>query len=539
MTRTVSYIIFLLLLTFVYSRQYTKCELFQELKTKYQLEEEEAAKWTCIGGGIANYNTSFYLGDLEYGILGLFGIQAIFWCASEWDGQVCGVLCDKFVDDDISDDLRCARDFILKDYQGSFDTWYKYREERCELKWVDIVDDCKGNEIDENGTTTLAPMSTTKILETSVRMIELEEHVTEKPERTTEKTTTQNLSSTTTAKPPVNTKFPSLASSDLRSVIDNPCKYMKRLQELYNLTKEQTTAWTCITLNVSSCYNDQNHQNKSCHVTCNASLGEHCPELANIVDGLARNLPKIELTSGEIQVNDCKSHLGSFLDNWCRLTKNATTEERLDIDNELVTSTHEYKEEDFGKFSSEEVDDDDVTNNQTLLSSTEMVEVSTETTEPLTSSVTPETTTLTSTTTVEPVTSSVTPETTTFTSLETTTRGVLDLNYSSIIENPCATIFLIAQNYNMNKAEGATWLCVLRDLTFCQYNCGVDCNTAKRYGVSNMNYCEELSQTIVSIFPIVKDALTPLFSLIHFNNCQMEIFPFAVGVCPQLGLLRD
>lgn len=549
-------VLFLVVLSFscVYARQYTKCELFEELKTKFEVKEDEAAKWTCIGGAVANYNTSFYHGDLEYGVLGLFGIQAIFWCASEWDGQVCGVTCDKFVDDDITDDFRCAKDFILKDYEGNFDTWHKFREERCELKWEEIIKECGGEKLVNNSTSEMINDATSPTMSTSstttVRTIELEEHVTHEPTTTkitsespsikTETSTTTPMTtpepsttiptSISTTKPTqklLNATLVTFATTELRPVIDNPCTYMSRLQQIFDLNDDQTLTWSCLTLQLIDCHTQRN-LNESCFVHCDKISHENCEEFAYVVKNLSKELSKETVFKQTLNLSDCVKNI-AFLSDWCLLTrKNDLSGVKIE-QNVNNSSQHVYKDEDFSKFSSEEDSNDtDIEvgerimtiddKNVTFLTSTSTTEM------PVTSTTT--------------VTTISTPKITT-TTPETTTRGVFNLTSASILEDPCGSIFFIANNYNLNKSETATWLCVLRDLIFCQYNCQVDCNTAIRYGITNTKYCEELSQTIESVFYAAQGVLAPFFSLVHFSDCQKEIFLFAQGLCPQLAYLKD
>lgn len=113
---------------------YERCELVQELVYRHNLSIQEAGIWTCIAEGQSSYNTGATGGgrtrnDPRYH--GIFQISDEFWCSPPGKGWVCGVSCQALRDNDITDDLNCARDHIYQHhYQLSgdgFDAWPIYQ----------------------------------------------------------------------------------------------------------------------------------------------------------------------------------------------------------------------------------------------------------------------------------------------------------------------------------------------------------------------------------------------------------------------------
>lgn len=90
------------LFTLVSGRIYDRCELARELY-KYGIDPENIPTWVCIAYHESRLDTAAnnpYSGDH-----GLFQISELYWCGL---GKGCGVTCDKFRDEDITDDINCV-----------------------------------------------------------------------------------------------------------------------------------------------------------------------------------------------------------------------------------------------------------------------------------------------------------------------------------------------------------------------------------------------------------------------------------------------
>ncbi|XP_056656606.1 alpha-lactalbumin [Monodelphis domestica] len=122
----------LLLLSIILSatqaRELTKCELIQDLKNhgmdKY--EDFHLNEMICVTFHSSGFNTQIKVsnnGNTEYGI---FQISNNGWCAEKQEDvakSTCGILCSKLLDDDINDDIVCAKKII--EQPKGIDYWYR------------------------------------------------------------------------------------------------------------------------------------------------------------------------------------------------------------------------------------------------------------------------------------------------------------------------------------------------------------------------------------------------------------------------------
>ncbi|XP_055909081.1 uncharacterized protein LOC129943998 [Eupeodes corollae] len=111
---------------------YGRCELAKELFLKHKIPMDEIPTWVCIAQHESNYDTSAVGrlnadGSADHG---LFQISDLFWCSKK-GGQrkACGVPCSKFLDSDITDDVKCVRQ-IYKEHTrisgDGFNAWTVY-----------------------------------------------------------------------------------------------------------------------------------------------------------------------------------------------------------------------------------------------------------------------------------------------------------------------------------------------------------------------------------------------------------------------------
>lgn len=116
-----------LLNSFVYSKIYERCELAKELRDLHEISEEQLATWVCIARHESNYNTSAV--NQMSGDHGLLQISQLFWCSPPGEGFACGISCSALVDDDIEDDIVCARR-IYREHKlisgDGFNAWIVY-----------------------------------------------------------------------------------------------------------------------------------------------------------------------------------------------------------------------------------------------------------------------------------------------------------------------------------------------------------------------------------------------------------------------------
>ncbi|XP_018566901.1 lysozyme c-1-like [Anoplophora glabripennis] len=106
-----SYIItFVILVTLslagVKCKLFTNCELAQTLVGN-GVSRDQVPTWVCIAQHESNFDTQAVNGNT--GDYGIFQISHLFWCNDgDTPGKECHITCKALLNDDISDDIRCA-----------------------------------------------------------------------------------------------------------------------------------------------------------------------------------------------------------------------------------------------------------------------------------------------------------------------------------------------------------------------------------------------------------------------------------------------
>nr|XP_060615719.1 alpha-lactalbumin-like [Anolis sagrei ordinatus] len=93
--------------------KYKKCELYDELM-KNGLDGFEGLNlghWICLTLFATGYNTNHYEFTRGIPYYGLFYLSGREWCTNERHASknLCKIHCEKFLDDDIRDDIECAK----------------------------------------------------------------------------------------------------------------------------------------------------------------------------------------------------------------------------------------------------------------------------------------------------------------------------------------------------------------------------------------------------------------------------------------------
>ncbi|XP_054721100.1 lysozyme C, milk isozyme-like [Uloborus diversus] len=117
----------LLLVLSIDAKIYDRCELGRELYEKYHIPLADISKWLCIIHWESAYDThAMNNGRKESSIdYGMFQINNDKWCKSSLrpSQNRCQTSCENFLDDDISDDVRCIQ-LILR--EKGFNEWMSY-----------------------------------------------------------------------------------------------------------------------------------------------------------------------------------------------------------------------------------------------------------------------------------------------------------------------------------------------------------------------------------------------------------------------------
>lgn len=110
---------------FCTAKVYKRCELARELRDVHEIPYEQIATWICIVKHESNFNTTAL--NPVSGDHGLFQISELYWCSP--GGYACGVACASLEDDDLEDDVICARR-IYRQHQrisgDGFTAWTVY-----------------------------------------------------------------------------------------------------------------------------------------------------------------------------------------------------------------------------------------------------------------------------------------------------------------------------------------------------------------------------------------------------------------------------
>ncbi|XP_077727962.1 lysozyme C, milk isozyme [Canis aureus] len=118
---------------------FSKCELARKLKSMGMdgFHGYSLANWVCMAEYESNFNTQAFNGRNSNGSsdYGIFQLNSKWWCKSNShsSANACNIMCSKFLDDNIDDDITCAKR-VVKDPNGM-------------SAWVAWVKHCKGKDL--------------------------------------------------------------------------------------------------------------------------------------------------------------------------------------------------------------------------------------------------------------------------------------------------------------------------------------------------------------------------------------------------------
>lgn len=91
------------------AKHYTECEMIQELHNIHKVDINDIGKMTCI---MRLRTDSVIKGPSNVSYWGIFKISDNYWCSKDGAGGKCNLKCANLIDEDISDDVKCAQ-YIL------------------------------------------------------------------------------------------------------------------------------------------------------------------------------------------------------------------------------------------------------------------------------------------------------------------------------------------------------------------------------------------------------------------------------------------
>lgn len=125
------------------AKVYDACEFVKEIHEKHNVTKDDLYKHMCIATVALDTTTQT---DKENGI---YGIGSEWWCKENEPGGGCNVKCSKLRDDDITDDIACAKKILS---QQGVDAWNE-TEDECKSGYQNFANVCLAVVVVVNSTT--------------------------------------------------------------------------------------------------------------------------------------------------------------------------------------------------------------------------------------------------------------------------------------------------------------------------------------------------------------------------------------------------
>ncbi|CAO1346397.1 unnamed protein product [Diamesa serratosioi] len=121
------------------AKVFKRCELAKELSQNTLIERSFISHWVCLIESESGAQTSKVQ---EYPNLstsyGIFQINSKEWCRKGRKGGECGMKCEDFLNEDIKDDIKCAK--VIYNRNG-FKGWIEWIS-RCKNRPLPDVSKC-------------------------------------------------------------------------------------------------------------------------------------------------------------------------------------------------------------------------------------------------------------------------------------------------------------------------------------------------------------------------------------------------------------
>ncbi|KAG5671029.1 hypothetical protein PVAND_001247 [Polypedilum vanderplanki] len=133
-------IVVFLLFAFSEAKAVTKCELVKALYNA-GIPKAQLPDWVCLVQYESLFNTEAKYGPNKDGSYdyGIFQINSRYWCGIGKVGGECNLNCNSLLNNDISDDITCAKRIYSRHKFSAWVAWDKY----CNGKPLPPISDCK------------------------------------------------------------------------------------------------------------------------------------------------------------------------------------------------------------------------------------------------------------------------------------------------------------------------------------------------------------------------------------------------------------
>lgn len=124
----------------VEGRILTQCEAVQELQ-RAKVQRSLISNWVCLMESESGMNTQLVTGPKTASSysFGIFQINSAKWCSRGHSGGICNKRCEDFANDDITDDIECAKKIQSMEGFKAWDGWMK----KCKNKPLPNIGNCK------------------------------------------------------------------------------------------------------------------------------------------------------------------------------------------------------------------------------------------------------------------------------------------------------------------------------------------------------------------------------------------------------------
>ncbi|XP_060659657.1 lysozyme [Drosophila nasuta] len=126
----------------VESKKYMRCELTRVMVENYRFQKTLMSNWICLIEHESNLDTNKVTRNTNNSKnYGLFQINSKDYCAEGRKGGVCNMKCEDLSNDDISDDIACAKRIQERDGFKYWKGWSRYCRNTQNLPNLDVT--CK------------------------------------------------------------------------------------------------------------------------------------------------------------------------------------------------------------------------------------------------------------------------------------------------------------------------------------------------------------------------------------------------------------